>query len=67
MVTVRVFSAVSVLGKAQKILVVTVLEGLYIITTDVSAPENRNKVITLAVNKEIPGVTSQNLRPLLPM
>jgi hypothetical protein len=34
---------------------------LYIITTDVSAPENRNKVITLAVNKEIPGVTSIKL------
>jgi hypothetical protein len=34
---------------------------MYIITTDVSAPENRNKVITLAVNKEIPRVTSIKL------
>jgi hypothetical protein len=47
--------------ETEKILVVTVLEGLYIITTDVSAPENRNKVITLAVNKEIPRVFSIKL------
>ena len=47
--------------ETEKILVVTVLEGLYIITTDVSAPENKNKVITLAVNKKIPAVTSITL------
>jgi hypothetical protein len=38
----------SSLLETEKILVVTVLEGLYIITTDVSAPENRNKVIVFS-------------------
>jgi hypothetical protein len=38
--------------ETEKILVVTVLEGLYIITTDVSAPENKNKVITLAYSED---------------
>ena len=37
--------------ETEKILAVTVLKGLYIITTNVSTPENTDKVIWLTTNK----------------